>query len=295
MTESICSILSASLCPYGIDEEGGVTGYPLAVDVNFIGTPTTYTAGREEIDACYVADTPDSVILAFRGTAFLDEGQEEQAIIDWLNNFMARPIEVSGIPGKLHQGFVGSVERLWAEGFPTEVQNRMAGGKPLVITGYSKGAALAPIAAVLLHERLNIDADRMIVRIFEPPRPGDTRFAKYFNSTFPTALRYSYQDDIVPHLPPIRQVSNLLSEIPFIRTILDKYHDIDEWNYKGVGKLKFIDWDKEIVNGSPFVTFKRLAKLVKLVAKRDFRKMADDHMPCGRIHNVLCGKDCPRG
>ncbi|MCP4117642.1 MAG: lipase family protein [Desulfobacteraceae bacterium] len=290
---STCSILAASLCTYGIDEEGGVEGYYLADDVGFTGPVKTFTAGLKDIDACYVADTADSVILAFRGTALGEPGQVEQSIIDWLNNFMARPVETAGIPGKLHEGFSESVERLWETGFQEEVQNRIAGGKPLVVTGYSKGAALAPIAAVFLHERLNIPADRFIIHIFEPPRPGDVKFAKYFKATFPTALRYAYQDDIVPHLPPIRQVSRLLSEVPFINKILEKYADIDEWNYKSVGKLKFVNWKNQIVDGSPEITFQRLFRLVELVFKGKILKTGIDHIPCGHIYDILCGKDCP--
>ena len=293
MSENICSILSASLCSYGIGEPGGVRGNRFAPGVGFTDAPIApFTAGPDQIDACYVADTPDNVILAFRGTSIGQDGNERQVIIDLLNDFLAKPVVVNGI-GTLHQGFAGSVERLWKKGFQNEVQKRMTNGNPLIITGYSKGAALAPIAAAFLHKKLSIEADRMIIRIFEPPRPGDGAFAKYFNKTFRTALRYEYQDDIVPHVPPVKAVAELLSKIPFIGEILAKYQDIDEWDYTSVGKLQFVNWDDEIVDDSPRLARERFEHLGVLVAEGKILKMGAEHMPCGHIYNVLCRKDCP--
>ncbi len=287
----ICSILSASLCTYGIGKPDGVRNSLLAPDVNFTEDPIAhFTVGTKEIDACYVAETCDSIILAFRGTAL---GRDKQAFVDWLNNFLAKPVKVDGIPGELHKGFSNSVQRLWDAGFPKEVEKRMATGKPLVVTGYSKGAALAPIAAAFLKERLNLDADRMIIRLFEPPRPGSARFAKYFNKTFRNALRYEYQDDIVPHLPPIETVTNLLTEIPFLSEILDKYTDIDEWNYKSVGKLKFVNWKNKIVNNRPFLLLYRVQHLYELIVTGEAEEMFHDHLPQERLYPVLCNKLWP--
>ena len=288
----ICSILSASLCTYGIDEPGGVEGVALAPDVGFIkNSVVTFTAGTKEIDACYVADTADSVILAFRGTSL---GTDQQAFVDWLNNFLAKPVEIDGIPGELHDGFSDSVQRLWDQGFQNEVEKRMAGGKPLIITGYSKGAALAPIAAAFLKEKKNIEADSMNIYIFEPPRPGNAKFAKYFNNTFPGTVRYEYQDDIVPHVPPIETVSDLLAEIPFLGNILDKFVDIDEWNYKSVGKLKFVNWKNKIVDSSPFLSWYRYSHLVELIITGEPEEMFLDHLPQERLYPVLCGKPWPK-
>lgn len=292
MSENICSILSASLCTYGIDQPGGVIENVFAPEVGFIDTPVQFTAGPKNIDACYVGENAEYVILGFRGTA-LGDG-EQQAIIDWVNNFLAKPVTVDGIPGKLHQGFSNSVDRLWEKKFQDEITARLKkSDKPLVVTGYSKGGALTPIGAAFLQKRQVVPADRMIVRMFEPPRPGNVRFARYFKKTFPSALAYAYQDDIVPHVPPVRYVSQLLARIPFLGDILEKYEDIDDWNYKSVGKLKFVDWDDKIVDGSPMLAIKRMEHMMGLIFGGDVLKMGRDHMPCGNIYNVLCGRDCP--
>lgn len=294
MSEEICRILSASLAPYAIDGEGKFTTSKFAEEVEFLETPVPFTAGEDLIDACYVGENPDFNILAFRGTALGTDGETEQAVRDWFNNFMAKPVAVAGIPGMLHEGFSGSVERLWDAKFQDEVEKRLnANTKPLLVTGYSKGAALAPIAAAFLKERNALPPDRMAIRIFEPPRPGDVKFAKYVDDTFPGTLAYAYQDDIVPHVPPVRYVSGLLAGIPFLGKILEKYEDIDEWHYKSVGRLRFINWDNEIVDGSPELAIERMAHLVGLVAKGNALKMGSDHMPCGHIYDVLCGRECP--
>ncbi len=297
--EAICSILAASLCAYGIDTDDGVEGFPLASDVGFTGKPpTTFTAGTNEIDACYVADTANSVILAFRGTAMPSAEEPlhnwEQVLRDWCNNFLLTPeeVKVSGIPGTLHEGFSKSVEGLWQTGFQTVVKKRMTGEKPVVITGYSKGRALAPIAAARLREELKVSADRMVIRMFEPPRPGDVTFAAYFNSIFPTALRYAYQNDIGPYLPPSKPVSDLLSKLPILGPHLEN-QDVSEWRYSPVGNLKFVNWHNKVVDDSSQVKQERLVHLALLISERKFASLVIDHFPRGHIYNVLCAKEYP--
>ena len=305
MSESnvqICSILKASLYTYNIEPQNST----LAQDVGFINTPKSFTAGLFKAEpfqnhACYVGETTDHIILAFRGTALKSE-DKTQSKLDWINNFIAKPVEQDGIPGKLHKGFSHSVERLWDKGFPAEVEKRMAGGKSLIVTGYSKGAALAPIAAAFLNKRLNIKADRMAIYIFEPPRPGDETFAEYVNQTFPTTLRYEYQDDIVPHLPPMKWLLNLLSlKFPLTNKILEKFTDIDEWNYKSVGNLKFVNWENKIVDyplSQPLklkeLWCQRLEHLINLVPNHDIKKIWLDHIPQKHLYPVLCGESYPQ-
>lgn len=292
--KEIRTILSACMATHGVDTTEGVNGIVYAKDVGFINKCSEYTAGTAKMDACYVGETDHDIILAFRGTAIDFKEAPVKVIADWLNDFMAKPIEVEGIPGELHEGFTSSVERLWEKGFAKEIQERMKGGKNLIVTGYSKGAAVAPIAAVFLKEKLKVDPKRMFVCIFEAPRPGNPKFARYFNRTFAETLRYAYQDDLIPHVPPVRLVSRLISEIPWIGDILEKYDDIDDWNYKSVGNLKFVDWDNNIVDGSAKITVERISHLIKLTLKGDFMESIKQHMPCGHIYDVIMGKECPK-
>ena len=293
MTDSICSILNASLCTYGIGKPGGVRSNPVAKYVGFTDAPIAeFQAGLAEIDACYVGETKDSVILAFRGTS-LGKNDIEQALIDWINNFLAKPVSVEDIPGELHEGFSNSIERLWEKGFQGEVTSRMAGGKPLIITGYSKGGGLTPIAAAFLNKKLNVDANRISVFMFEPPRAGDATFQKYFNATFPTAVRYEYKDDIVPHVPPNEWAAKLLEEIPWLGKILEKYEDLDEWNYKSVGTLKFVNWNGDIVDYSLGLYLERVAHLGELAIGGKILQAGKDHLPKGHLYKTLCSNPWP--
>ncbi len=291
--DSICRILSASLCAYGINTKDGVKGMALAPDVGFTDAPVaTFTAGLRDIDACYVADTDDSVILAFRGTS---TPEDRATFISWLNNFLVLPVSVEDIPGKLHKGFSNSVQRLWEEGFQTEVEKRMASGKPLVITGYSKGGALTPIAATFLTQRLNIDPSRINIYLFEPPRPGDDVFATFFNTLFPKTVRYEYKDSIIGHTPPDDSRLKLLADLPEAGRILEIFDQIYDYNYKSVGNLKFVNWDDEIVEGNPALTITRLEHLLEVMECGEWEKFWTDHLPQEHLYPIICGKEFPDG
>lgn len=315
ITDSIGSILAASLCTYGIDKPGGVRGYAAAADIKFTDDPIAIYVAPMKYDACYVAETDDAVILAFRGTSVALKTLEdwEICIEDWLNNFIADPVSIPRIPGMLHDGFSSSVERLWhsdPEGdknqhrkMSEEVEHRMAGGKPLVITGYSKGGALAPIAAAFFHKLVGVDPSRIIVRMFEGARAGDATFKRYFNDTFHDALRYEYQDDIVPHVPPVGLVSHILGAIPYVNKLLDKVEHLDEWNYASVGQLKFVNWGNSIVENDDIKVFgqdthidklpgERVAHLIELIAKFN-GKFFTDHSPENHLYPILVGKPFP--
>ena len=289
----ICEILSLSLFTYGTSNEE-IKELAKNSGVN-IDNVMQYSAGPKEIDSCYVADgdAGKSVILAFRGTS-LGDG-DGQALIDWINNFMAKPVPVEGIPGELHQGFSDSLQRLWETGFHEDVTTRLTEDKTLYITGYSKGGALAPIAAAFLDTRKGINRDQMKVWFFEPPRCGNTAFKNYFNDAFgENAVRYEYQDDIVPHLPPAGESAQILATIPVIGELLQEYLDLEEWDYKAVGNLKFINWDNEIVEGLPadLLWAYRLVHLINLINEGETLKLLEDHS-YEKCCPVICGKPCP--
>ncbi len=280
-------ILGLSLCTYENNEDE-IKKSAREFDVT-ITNVKQYKAGIKDIDSCYIADAGDIILLAFRGTT----PPSEDSIIPWdlLNNFLAEPVEVTGIPGKLHKGFSNSVNRLWEEGFAEEVTKRLTAGKSLYITGYSKGAALTPIAASFLDQKTNIDVSQVKIYIFEPPRPGDAQFKTYFNQRFPTAIRYEYQDDIVPHLPPIEAIIDLLIEKSEIAEILNKYLGLDEWDYKSVGNLRFVNWEDEILTGiqAKLEFVNRLLHLKNLVEEGNIEKMMSDHSPQEHLYPVLSG------
>ncbi len=150
-TDLTCRLLAASACTYAIEKPGGVEKCPQFPFVGFKDAPATFQAGPDDINACLVGDMGDGVVLAFRGTIPFDI-HDIESLIDWINDFDADPVEVDGLTGRVHDGFHESVASLWDEFLPA-VQERMSESKPLYVTGHSKGAGMAPIAAALLRER----------------------------------------------------------------------------------------------------------------------------------------------
>ncbi len=79
------------------------------------GTLKEYSGGINQIDACYVAETAGSILLAFRGTDGLPMGgsaaQNLHGGLDWLNNPQAEPI-------KLRTAFPANPSRLSPVGDP---------------------------------------------------------------------------------------------------------------------------------------------------------------------------------
>jgi triacylglycerol lipase len=292
-------ILMAAIVSMGIGKQGGAEGVPGIGCIGLLpGTLKEHVAGIDQIDACYVAETSQSIILAFRGTDGLPWGgkppQNLHAALDWLNNFKAEPIAAPGFPGKVHTGFHRSVTNLAAAGFVDDVKARLATSKKqLVVTGYSKGAALVPLASWLLRNN-SIKVDEL--HFYEPPRCGDAEFARAFDQAFPRAVRFEYQDDIVPHVPPTPDEFELLDKSTLLAAILQAvYPDYLTWNYKPVGTLQFANWDNQFVHDSKPLEVKRLAKLAAALAQPPHTAPFSDHMPKGHLFDVVkqhFGGDC---
>src|SRR5688572_1114177 len=171
-------LLTTAAAALAIGKPGGATGAIRDSNClsNTLSSVREYTAGVEGIDACYVAESASSIILAFRGT--LGQGtdifQDLIAFLDWLNDFNAKPIQAPEIPiGNVHAGFYQSVSNL-RSAFVKDIRERLARGKKkVIITGYSKGAGMAPLAACILRNS-GINTDE--VHLYEPPRCGDGFF-----------------------------------------------------------------------------------------------------------------------
>lgn len=292
-------ILMAAVVSHGIGKPGGAGGMPGISCLGLLpGTLKEHVAGIDQIDACYVAETSRSIILAFRGTDGLPWGgtppQNLHAALDWLNNFKAEPVAAPGFPGKVHTGFHRSLTNLAATGFVDDVKARLGqGDKQLVVTGYSKGAAVAPLAGWLLRNH-GVAVDEL--HIYEPPRCGDAEFARAFDAAFPRTLRYEYQDDIVPHVPPTPDELEVLDRSTLLAAILAAvYPDYQTWNYAPVGTLQFANWDNEFVRNSKPLEAKRMAKLAVALAQPPHTAPFVEHLPKGHLFDVVkqhFGGDC---
>ena len=154
-------------------------------------------AGPHDRDGALVSTLSDgSVVLAFRGTLV---AEDLTSVLDWLNDFHSEHTEAQGFPGRIHAGFLDSLNSVW-----TGVIDTLEGGdhttsipwkKKLYITGHSKGGAVAQLAAVRL-QALN-----PTVVTFAAPMCGDAEFAAMYPEGILT--RYEAESDIVPFLPPL--------------------------------------------------------------------------------------------
>jgi rubredoxin len=167
------------------------------------------------------------------------------------------------------------------------IKRRVQSKKKVLITGYSKGAGMAPLAAVLLRNS-NVIADE--VHLYEPPRCGDVNFMLAYNLAFPRTIRYEYQDDLVPHTPPTAIEMALLDSSSAIAGILNLlYPDHDSWNYASVGKLLFVNWGPptpQIVPDSDDLEKQRMQHLADDFAQSSLAPL-QDHGLNGHLFDTL--------
>ena len=123
-------------------------------------------------------------------------------------------------------------------------------GKPVYFTGHSKGGALANLAAARWASE-NAGKTPPIVTTFAAAKPGDAHFQAAYDKLVPHSLRYEYQDDIVPHLPPGVEFRAMFAKVPLFNDfIANSNAKLPEGavGFVGVGDLKFIDWSGAIVD-----------------------------------------------
>ena len=254
----------------------------------------------EDLNACLVGSNSDGVILAFRGTLPLNL-EDLTSLADWVNDARARLVDAPALGGKVHAGFNASLQSLWPELLPA-VQEALAAHPSgrLYVTGHSKGGGSCPIAAARL---LEAGIEPAAVYGFASPRAANADFAERYNARLGDRhLRFSYADDIVPHLPPSGRILDILS------SLLD-LDDLDDAAYVHVGALFYADGDDEVTGFPPFDQmglFERLKfesfearrnlKLGKLLLKGGFKQIGADHSAgCGSgyVRNFgppsLCG------
>lgn len=237
-----CRLLCACNVTYEIAADGRFSpGQPYYDAVGFLKDtpPSIITGGRDGIDACYVGTCSDCVILAFRGT--LPPAADVSSLLDWWQDFHARTISVDNLPGKVHEGFYASVQNIW-ERLLAEVKKQTAGGKPLYITGHSKGAPMATLASLMLNNIEGIKAKDVVT--VASPNAGDGAFKKGYDALF-SQTHYTYHLDMVPFLPPTKSVAEKFENIPLIGRIFEDY---DKYDYQTVGSGIFINGEGQTIS-----------------------------------------------
>jgi len=222
--------------------------------------------GTHPIDQCLVgAVGKGDVVLAFRGTVSTSGP-------DWLNDVEAVLVPFARVPGvRIHKGFRDSLESFYGRGLVAAIKSRLGMGGRLYITGHSKGGALAHLAALLLRTR-HPDIPLGGVISFEAPRSGDASFVTAYQAAGIIALRYEFQNDIAPHLPPTglfaKGLDALLLTNPILAASLKGWYRKAALNldYQHVGALRFIDWNGNVVGDDPKLEAQRVLNLTKQLA-----------------------------
>jgi hypothetical protein len=195
-------MLCASVLAYSVPDNGTINPpnnniqqtIPYFRGAGYTAIPTMIASDYDISNAaCTVGITQDGIVIAFRGTV-------PKSITDWINDLLLVPVTVNGIPGKVHDGFNKAVKVIFAPILQTvkKLMQTYPGAK-LYITGHSKGAGMAPIAAYYLHMN-GIKAQGLY--LYAPPLPATVSFVSAYNALFPATFLYENYLDIVPLLPP---------------------------------------------------------------------------------------------
>ncbi|MCV3212761.1 50S ribosome-binding GTPase [Plectonema radiosum NIES-515] len=241
----------------------------------------------------------EELIIAFEGTVLANINQETDIFLNMVICMFCNFLPVLRLPqkslnslideqqikeiygGEIHLGFALLMEEILPK-----IQSEIKQLKPktICLTGHSLGGALATLAAYRLRKQgFSIPIS---IYTFGAPRVGDSAFASKYEDSKVLHFRIENQNDIVPHLPPNSQtqskipILNILNRLQNLDLpILDKLSNlpIPNLDYPPVGILKFINWDKKIVEDSDSLRQKRLSRFHKSLFKIHNSKILLDH------------------
>ena len=136
---------------------------------------------------CFVAATPDTIVVAFRGTAGLQ---------DWLSDLNA--FSTSTSYGSLHRGFYFAFQAVKSS-LEQIIRNMGLTNRKLVLTGHSLGGALATVAAAEWTGSFDIRS----VYTYGQPRVCKSDTASHIEQRLGSKFfRIVNDDDIVSRVPP---------------------------------------------------------------------------------------------
>lgn len=266
-----CRMAKACDVTYYIGSAGGPTSCPTYHDVGFTALPETFAAGG--INAALVGTTATEIVVAFRGTLPINTEDWNEFILsirDWVNDGAALLATVPYTNGMVHRGFGGALDLLWNNVSAAVLAQQAGGALRVVVTGHSKGGALASLAAMRMqHDMATTPA---AVYTYGSPRPGNTQFARDYSARILHSWRFENTDDLVPHLPPIVLLLDFLAKAD------SRLSGLSAHDYHHVGVLEFINWTGRIMEGSSLtLDAQRLAHLAELAPTGQLQQMSLDH------------------
>lgn len=160
--------------------------------------------------------------------------------LEWIEDAEFCPMHIPP-PGQgyVEQGFWGVYESLCyvplggePSTLPAGLLRALGDGK-LTVVGHSLGAAIATYAA---YDLAAFIPDRLAVRLFASPHPGNAEFCASFHARVKDYVVYDYEPDVVPVVPLGPDYTSLpnrtlLPSNPRIRRQLDCYHTITTYEW----------------------------------------------------------------
>jgi hypothetical protein len=170
---------------------------------------------EEGVVAGFAGRFGENIVVAFRGTPFLNKGGEPRQLAEAVFTYLAAGlISCAGMPGSIHSGFANTLPIVSAL-LPTilqelqglqDLQNlphkRRHRHQRIWFTGHSMGGALAVLAAKEMYVQHHI-----LPRVYTygAPRVGDRTFGQHYE---PTHYRVERRKDLVPYaFPPYTHIS----------------------------------------------------------------------------------------
>ncbi len=195
-------------------------------------TLTEYDAvGLFQGDQGYLVASGDQLVIAFAGSR---KPETTFGLQDWCDNMTARLADHS--LGQVHAGCQRQV-RFSIKDDMLRGLDKLYTGQTILVTGHSRGGALAKLAA---HELQQEGFLQVAVFTFGAPKVGDQTFAE--SCRFPV-YRFECEGDPVPLLPPMQGYAAVgdsiwLADDGRIHTSQGPVHDL---------VLKGISWGERIL------------------------------------------------
>ncbi|MDB5692874.1 MAG: putative lipase [Alphaproteobacteria bacterium] len=289
-------------------EKVGWIGEPavIARDFSANNVPISRFHFDQKIDLALVGRIAEGVLVAFRGTLpplervngrlQPDNHGLAAILLDWLNDANCGPYPAGHYPGQVHNGFAGSLERLWgtgaADGLEAQIGRLLQQGPAaLYFTGHSKGGPLANLAAWRARQKWPQVPVKVLT--IAAARAGDDTFARAYGQSGIDCLRYEVDTDVVPLLPLGGDVSPFAAGV--IRAVGIPYEG-KHFGYQPVGHQ---------VIGRQSLTERVTDFFGRLGASLFWHKAAEAFLPTvvdahridpdSRYDLWVCEKGCPHG
>jgi hypothetical protein len=201
-----------------------------------------------KIEACFVGETKDGIIISFRGT-LPPFPITTDSIAHWISNILyAETVPNTYFEGEVYEGFLDALKTLEENIEKVISILDPIKSKSLYITGHSKGGAMAPIAAAYFKGKGSFTANHVIT--FAGTKPGDGIFDNNYDLAFPNSTNHENYLDIVSFLAHGKEFITLIEHIP-LPTILENLLKVAaKWDYElvGIKNVQFINSAGEVNN-----------------------------------------------